>query len=357
LSHCLFCDEELAGNRGAHLGEGSRSGKKVRQAYDPVLGRLWDICPRCERWNPIPLEERWEAMEAWEQRVRDSGVPVVQTDELALYRVDEDEVVRVGRPPLPEWGGWRYGTRLPRWARKPSFFQRLMGTLPTPPLEGYDPYGLSGPLGGVGGTRGPSEWLASPFFERAQPLTLVFTAAPFAPECPSCGGPMLLHPWDFQKLTFRSTGGSARSKAGSLRAGRGAGSGERIGVEGDCARCGTTVVLNLRDARPGLRMGLAVLDAGSDARKVGEEAGRRLEEVGGRQLLLTGLGRLGAPLGDLGITERVALGIALDQDAEGEALEAEWREAEELISILDGELTRVPGYREFRMRVLGEDGG
>ena len=69
-------------------------------------------------------------------------------------------------------------------------------------------------------------------------------------------------------------------------------------------------------------------------------------------MLLHGLGRLGTSLGELGRTERVALGIALDQAAEGEALETEWRDAEELAAIVEGELTDVPGFQEFRERVL-----
>ena len=40
--------------------------------------------------------------------------------------------------------------------------------------------------------------------------------------------------------------------------------------------------------------------------------------------------------------------------AEAEALEAEWREAEELGAIMDGELTPVPGFEAFRRELRGE---
>jgi hypothetical protein len=63
------------------------------------------------------------------------------------------------------------------------------------------------------------------------------------------------------------------------------------------------------------------------------------------------------PLGDLDRLERVALRIALDERAETEALEAEWREAEEIAAIMDGELTLVEGFQAFRERVLGEGRG
>ena len=52
---------------------------------------------------------------------------------------------------------------------------------------------------------------------------------------------------------------------------------------------------------------------------------------------------------------RAGLLIALDELAEADALEAEWRNAEELAAISDGELTSVPGFQEFRQKVLGTD--
>ncbi len=334
MRECLYCDSELPGGSADERVGAAGS----RHAYDPVLGRLWEVCPRCLRWNPVPLQDRWEAIEAWEAEVRPRGTVLLRTEELALLRVGGGEVVRVGRPPLPEWGGWRYGVRLPPPAgRRPSLLARLLGRLPPPPLEGYDPYGLSGAPGGVGGRGGPSQWLASPFLDGAQALTLAFTAVPFARRCPSCGAAMPLNPWDFQRVSFRVSGGEP-------------------GMEAPCAGCGTLVLLGMREARPALRMGLAVLDSGSEAREVGEEAGARLDAVGGRDLLLRGLGELGAALGDLGRVERVTLAIALDQEAESDALEAEWREAEELARIVEGELTEVSGFMEFRERVLGGEG-
>lgn len=327
-----------------------------RHAYDPQLGRLWEICGRCHRWNPVPMALRWETLEGWEGAVRDRGRTLLETEQLALLRVDDGEVVRVGRPPLPEWGGWRYGDRLPDPTRpRRGFLARIFGSLPTGPLEGYDPYGLTGPMGGVSGSGGPSQWLASPFIERASTLTLAFASIPFVPACPSCSVPLPLNPWEFQDVTFRfsselevGAGGS-----GSVGGGAGVGVGAAVGVEVRCAHCGERVLLPLNLARPALRMGLGIVDAGNAARKVGENAGTGLAQVGGGPELLAGLGRMGAPLGELELTERVALGMALDGEAEAEALEQEWREAEEIAGIMDGELTHVEGFREFRERLLG----
>jgi hypothetical protein len=342
MRHCAFCSEPL----GEGIPDAPAPGR--RHAYDPHLGRLWEICSRCRRWNPVPLELRWETLEGWERAVRDRGRNRLETAHLALIGVDDGEVVRVGEPPVVEWAGWRYGDRLPAAIRRGGFLRRLLDTLPAPPLEGYDPYGLSGGLSGVVRTRGPSRWLASPFMEKAWVLTLAFTSIPFAPACPSCGAPMPLNPWDFQDVTFLETEGRTADHGGIREVGA-------VSLRASCAHCRDEVVVPLRDARPALRLGLGMVDNDAEARKVAEAAGRGLEQVGGGPAMLRGLGRLGAPLGDLGREERVALGIALDGEAEAEALEAEWQKAEEIIAIMDGELTEVSGFQTFRARVLEED--
>jgi hypothetical protein len=284
---------------------------------------------------------RWETLEGWEAAVQARGRTLLEGEHLSLVGVDDGQVVRVGKPSMLEWGGWRYGERLPLLPeRRPGFLRRLLGGLPPPPLEGYDPYGLGGPMGGVAGSGGPSHWLGSPFLERAHPLTLLFASVPLAPSCPSCGIPIPLHPWDFHVLTFTDASGTGG-----------------VGLRVPCAHCRTEVVISLDEARPTLRLALGVVDPDGESRKVGEAAGEALDRVGGGSPLLAGLGRLGVPLGDLDRLERVALRIALDERAETEALEAEWREAEEIAAIMDGELTLVEGFQAFRERVLGEGRG
>lgn len=336
LRHCVYCNETLASG----IPEAPVSGR--RHAYDPHRGRLWEICPRCSRWNPVPLPLRWETLEGWEAAVGDRGQKLLATEHLTLVGVDDGQVVRVGRPPMVEWGGWRYGDDLPELeSRKPGFLSRLLGGLPPPPLEGYDPYGMTGPMGGIAGTGGPSHWIGSPFLEKATPLTLVYASIPFAPECPSCGLPMALHPWDLHHVTFVESTEARNDPTG-------------VGVEATCAHCNTAVVLPLHEARAALRVGLGILDTEPEARRRGRAAGEALDRVGGSERLLEGMARIGAPLGELGRTERVALGMALDARAEADALEAEWREAEEIAAIMDGELTQVEGFQAFRNRILGD---
>lgn len=346
MRHCVFCNQPLEEG----IPEAPAPGR--RHAYDPGQGRLWEICPRCSRWNLVPMELRWETLEGWERAVRDEGRPILETERLALIRVGKGEVVRVSDPPLPEWGHWRYGDHLPRFRPgRMGLFERLLGGLPAPPLEGYDPYGLSGPMGGVGGSSGPSQWLASPFLDQATPLTLAFAAIPLAPDCPSCGIPLPLNPWEFQEITFRA---SLDAKGPDDHRGPPTLAGAPVGVEARCANCGERVILPLRSVRPALRLGLSIIDSGAKARGAGRPAGEALARVGGGVGLLRGLGSLGAPLGELGLVERVALGIALDSEAEAEALESEWREAEEIAAIMDQELTEVEGFVRFRNRILGE---
>ena len=41
--------------------------------------------------------------------------------------------------------------------------------------------------------------------------------------------------------------------------------------------------------------------------------------------------------------------------SEMEALESEWKGAEEMAAIMDGELTEIPGFDEFRQEILDQD--
>jgi hypothetical protein len=144
---------------------------------------------------------------------------------------------------------------------------------------------------------------------------------------------MALNPWEFQDVALRETANGTD-------------------VEARCAFCGDRVLLELREARPALRLGLALLDSGAEARKLGESAGAALEQAGGRVPLLRLLGKQGIALGDLERVGRVALGMALDGEAEGEALEAEWREAEEVAEMLEGGEWNTSSFQEFRAGVF-----
>src|SRR5690348_10344479 len=108
---CLFCNSHLGANDDVPACPVGR-----RLAFDPVKGRLWVICTRCECWNLTPLEERWEAVDSCERLFRGTRLRV-STDNIALAHLRSGlELIRIGPALFPEIASWRYGTR----AQRPS---------------------------------------------------------------------------------------------------------------------------------------------------------------------------------------------------------------------------------------------
>lgn len=103
-STCIFCNHSLGENeRVEHFPVGDRL------AFDGKKGRLWVVCPDCQRWNLSPLEERWEAIEECERLFRGTLVRV-STDNIGMARLaDGLELIRIGSPLRPEFAAWRYG--------------------------------------------------------------------------------------------------------------------------------------------------------------------------------------------------------------------------------------------------------
>ena len=112
-STCLFCNSDLGANE---VIESFPVGRRL--AFDLAKGRLWVVCRKCERWNLSPLEERWEAIEACEERFRSTRLRV-STDNIGLARLKEGlELVRVGPAMRPEFAAWRYGDQFGRRRRR-----------------------------------------------------------------------------------------------------------------------------------------------------------------------------------------------------------------------------------------------
>ena len=113
FTSCLFCHAPLGRN---DVIEHFPVGRRL--AYDADQGRLWVVCPKCERWNLTPIEERWEAIEEAERQYRATRRRVA-TDNIALARLAEGlELVRIGRPLRPEFAAWRYGDQFGRRRRR-----------------------------------------------------------------------------------------------------------------------------------------------------------------------------------------------------------------------------------------------
>ena len=112
-SHCLFCKAALGTNEAIeHFPVGRRL------AFDASKGRLWVVCPRCNRWNLTPIEERWEAIEEAERLYRGQRLRA-QTDNIGMARLKEGtELVRIGPALRPEFAAWRYGREFTRRLRR-----------------------------------------------------------------------------------------------------------------------------------------------------------------------------------------------------------------------------------------------
>jgi hypothetical protein len=112
-SECVFCHQRFASNAAI---ESLPVGRRI--AFDAAKGRLWVVCRTCERWNLVPLESRWEAIEEAERLFRDTRLRV-STQEIGLARIKEGtELVRIGHPLRPEFAAWRYGDQFGRRRRR-----------------------------------------------------------------------------------------------------------------------------------------------------------------------------------------------------------------------------------------------
>jgi hypothetical protein len=107
FSTCLFCHGALGRNQ---LIEAFPVGRRL--AFDVERGRLWVVCRSCDNWNLSPLEERWEAVESCERLYRGTTIRV-STENIGLATMAEGtDLVRVGKPLRPEFAAWRYGSRI-----------------------------------------------------------------------------------------------------------------------------------------------------------------------------------------------------------------------------------------------------
>lgn len=112
-STCTFCHAPLGANESLEAFPVGR-----RLAFDAEKGRLWVVCGACKQWNLSPLDERWEAIETASELYRDTKLRVA-TDQVGLARLrDGTELIRIGAPLRPEFAAWRYGDRFTLRQRK-----------------------------------------------------------------------------------------------------------------------------------------------------------------------------------------------------------------------------------------------
>lgn len=103
FSTCIHCARDLGHNEAFETFPVGR-----RLAFDAARGRLWVVCPSCARWNLSPLDARWETIEEAEKRFRGTKLRV-STDNIGMARLREGvDLIRIGEPQRPEMAVWRY---------------------------------------------------------------------------------------------------------------------------------------------------------------------------------------------------------------------------------------------------------
>src|SRR3990170_3176152 len=319
---CAFCNASLDGDGGpSGLGVGRRL------AFDEWKGRLWVICSRCSRWNLTPLDDRLEKIDAVARAAR-AGRVAAATDQVALIRWQRYDLVRVGKPMRVELATWRYGERLRARQR-----DRMLVVVPL----SIAAVGLGVAANvAAGGGLGVFVWNMHRIADRLY-VALVGNrrvAVSEPPICDRCGSLMHLRSRHVQHARVVPDAHAD------------------IAVVLSCPQCRREgAQLIGPDAVQVLRQGLTYLNVSRSGRRRAEDAARVVEEVGGPDRLLRDLARRELTLRSLPPERRLALEMAVDERAEVEELERQWREAEEIAEIADGSLSTSEQMEEELRRL------
>ena len=324
-ANCLFCYADLGRNDRL-----SRFPVGRRLAFDAARGRLWVVCRRCRRWNLSPLEERWETVEECERIFRRTRVRV-STDQIGLVELPGGtSLIRIGKPLRPEFAAWRYGRRF-IWRRV-----------------------RAGAVAGLGTAGAAGAAIGS--------VSLGFGALALA-------GAYATAVWILDDGPKRRV--STRVRVGNelLRVRQEDAETSRVFVDGDddehglaLHHTGGVMLLRGPEARRALGHVVTALNPFGGAPTDVAGAVEVLDHVGSAEecirFTLRRADRAGGWLHDFPIETRLALEMALQEEAERRALEGElaeleraWRDAEEIAAIADdlllprGVAERLEGMR------------
>lgn len=324
---CAFCNAAFDGDGGpSGLGVGRRL------AFDEWKGRLWVVCPRCSRWNLTPFDDRLERIEAV-ARAASQGRIAASTEQVALIRWQRYDFVRVGKPPRVELATWRYGERLRNRQR-----ERMKVVVPlTIAAIGL---GIAANVA-AGGGFGVVVWnihrIADGIYLRIVGGRKVMLGEP--PICASCGTVMELRARHVQHARVVPDRHA------------------EMAVLLSCPRCRREgAQLTGAEAIQVLRQGLTYLNLTRAGRRKAEDAAREVDQVGGPDQLVRDIAKRELPLRALRPERGLALEMAVDERAEVEELERQWREAEEIADIADGTLGTSAEIEEALRRLKSQDG-
>ena len=328
-ARCLSCHDPFTENESL---ERLRAGRRV--AYDPERGRLWTLCDACRAWNLAPIEDRWEALEELERLTRDRGKLLASTEHVGLIEAEDLQIVRVGEARLPEEAWWRYGSELLRRRRRQNVNQVLeVGAMAA----------LAVATGGIAVFYGAGGGMLSEVQRWRRYGRIAWRGEA---RCPRCDHVL-------RRMRFAA---SKSLRVDATEPGR-------LSLVLPCRRCGR----RSRSTGPGrghriegvqaehvLRRVMGYRNFGGGKEKQIREATALIESVGSPKALIREFGRGDLSLREVGnankrVFRSLALEIALNDDVERRllqmevgALEARWREEEELAAIIDGELTPLP---------------
>lgn len=319
---CAFCSAKFDGDGGpSGLGVGRRI------AFDEWKGRLWVVCPKCARWNLTPLDDRLERIEVVARSARD-GHLLASTEQVSLLRWQQYDLIRVGKPPRVELAGWRYGERLRARSRERA---RVVVPLAVAAVG----LGIAANVA-AGGSLGFMVWnigrVADSIYVAMVGGRRVHLIEP--PICDHCGTLLQLKARHVQHA--RLIPDLHHDHAVLL----------------SCPRCHhEAALLTGPDAQAALRQGLTYLNVRRSSRRKADDAARVVDGAGGPDRLIQDVARRELTLRSLRPERQLALEMAVDEQAEVEELERQWREAEEQAEIADGTLSTNPVLEEELRRL------
>ena len=312
---CAFCNAKLVGDGGpSGLGVGRRI------AFDEWRGRLWVICPKCARWNLTPLDDRLERIETVARAAREAKL-LAATEQVALLRWQVYDLVRVGKPPRIELAPWRLKYVIPLTVAAVGL-------------------GVAANVA-AGGSLGVFVWnlhrLADGLYVTIVGNRKVNLVEP--PIWAHCGALLELRAKHVQHARVVPEAHAD------------------IAVVVSCPHCHhEAAVLTGSDAHAVLRQGLSYLNTSRAGRRRAEEAARVVDLAGGPDRLIRDVAKRELTLRSLRPERRLALEMAVDEQAEVQELEREWRDAEELADIADGTLSSNAQIEEELRRLKARGG-
>ncbi|MDH3732003.1 MAG: hypothetical protein OEU54_00655 [Gemmatimonadota bacterium] len=321
-SRCLYCGHALGGTTGIH--PASRS---VRIAFDPERERVWTICSRCHGWNMWPSEVPSGAIEALERVAFDRARMLFQTDHVALLQAGDRELIRVGRPPRLEAAWWRYGSTLRR--RRDRFASPATRVA----TATYSAVSSVGMIVGLSSVTGDFSRAANRTVEVLRWRRFGGTAWEGRAPCPSCGSVLI-------RLFFMKCGDLSLFTDGD----------GQTGVGMPCVRCDPWATDQAHRfapqlVEPLLRRVLAWHNVNGATKDELDRAVALIEAAGPADGFMERLAARGLPLHAMTRVERLALEMAVNDRAErwrlaarAASIEAEWRRADELATIIEEEL-------------------